>query len=126
MNDEVVFRTDCPSRAIIDQIANKWSILILAVLLDEPRRFNDIKRRLEGITQRVLTQNLRRLERSGMITRRVLSGRTLGVEYALTPLGRSLQEPLGQVYDWTVRNMDVIQARQRAYDEQLERGESVA
>ncbi|WP_344276892.1 winged helix-turn-helix transcriptional regulator [Actinomadura napierensis] len=126
MNDELVFRTDCPSRAIIDQIANKWSILILAVLLDEPRRFNDIKRRLEGITQRVLTQNLRRLERNGMITRRVLSGRTLGVEYALTPLGRSLQEPLGQFYDWTVRNMDVIQSRQRAYDDQLERGESIA
>ncbi|GAA0346682.1 hypothetical protein GCM10010151_40410 [Actinoallomurus spadix] len=60
-----------------------------------------------------------------MITRRVLSGRMLGVEYALTPLGRSLHGPLSQVYDWTVANMDVIQSRQHAYDEEL-RGESVA
>lgn len=110
-----VFRADCPSRAILDQIANKWSLLVLAVL-QEPRRFNAIKRRLDGITQRVLTQTLRRLERNGMIARRVIAGRVLGVEYSLTPLGRSLREPFAALFAWTVDNMDAIQGHQLEYD----------
>jgi len=110
-----VYRADCPSRAILDQIADKWSMLVLMVLC-EPRRFNAIKRRLDGITQRVLTQTLRKLERNGMVTRTVMTGRTLGVEYALTPLGHSLQSPFAVLYEWTVENMDVIQACQASYD----------
>lgn len=116
MTDDVVYRADCPSRTILDQIADKWSMLVLEVLLGEPRRFNEIKRRLEGITQRVLTQTLRRLERNGMIARRVLPGRPLGVEYSLTPLGQSLQGPFGELYRWTLENMDAIQSHQCEYD----------
>ena len=112
-----VFRADCPSRIILDQIADKWSMLVLAVLR-EPRRFNAIKRRLDGVTQRVLTQTLRKLERNGMVTRTVITGPVLGVEYALTPLGRSLQQPFAALYDWTVENMDRIQTIQQAYDAQ--------
>ncbi|MGC4951327.1 winged helix-turn-helix transcriptional regulator [Streptomyces sp. DT224] len=67
----VVFRADCPSRPILDQIADKRSMMVMAVLV-EPRRFNEIKRRLDGVTQRVLTQTLRRLECNGMVERRVL------------------------------------------------------
>ncbi|MGO4333988.1 winged helix-turn-helix transcriptional regulator [Labrys sp. KB_33_2] len=110
-----IYRADCPSRVILDQIADKWSMMVLAVLR-EPRRFNAIKRRLDGVTQRVLTQTLRKLERNGMVTRRVLSGRVLGVEYALTPLGQSLQGPFATLFDWTVENMGVIQDCQRSYD----------
>jgi DNA-binding HxlR family transcriptional regulator len=110
-----VYRGDCPSRAILDQIADKWSMLVLAVL-NEPRRFNMIKRRLDGITQRVLTQTLRKLERNGMVTRRILPGPPLGVEYALTPLGRSLQAPFAVLYAWTVAHMDEIQSFQHDYD----------
>lgn len=110
-----IYRADCPSRVILDQIADKWSMMVLAVLR-EPRRFNAIKRRLDGVTQRVLTQTLRKLERNGMVTRRVLSGRVLGVEYALTPLGQSLQGPFAILFDWTVENMGVIQDCQRSYD----------
>ena len=109
------FKVDCPSRQILDQIADKWSMMALFVLR-EPRRFNEIKRRLAGITQRVLTQTLRKLERNGMITRRVLPGPPLGVEYALTPLGQSLEGPFSVLYGWTVDNMDVIGAAQSAYD----------
>ena len=101
-----VYRADCPSRAILDQIADKWSMLVLMVLR-EPRRFNAIKRRLDGITQRVLTQTLRKLERNGMVTRTVIDGKTLGVEYALTPLGKSLETPFAALYGWTVDNMAV-------------------
>lgn len=112
-----VYRADCPSRAILDQIADKWSMLVLAVL-NEPRRFNAIKRQLDGITQRVLTQTLRKLERNGMVKRTVIVGRVLGVEYALTPLGRSLQQPFAQLYEWTVEHMHHIVAQQQRYDAQ--------
>ncbi|MFC7511943.1 winged helix-turn-helix transcriptional regulator [Streptomyces thermocarboxydus] len=65
------FSVDCPSRPILDQVADKWSMMVLAVL-ERPTRFNEIKRQLEGVTQRVLTQTLRRLERNGLIRRQVL------------------------------------------------------
>ncbi|WP_204050866.1 winged helix-turn-helix transcriptional regulator [Microbispora siamensis] len=97
----------------------KWSMMVMAVL-NEPRRFNDIKRRLEGVTQRVLTQTLRRLERNGMITRRVLPTSPVGVEYSLTPLGESLREPFGRLYDWTVDNADEIQRHQMEYDRRVQ------
>ncbi|NEH33124.1 transcriptional regulator [Rhizobium leguminosarum] len=113
--NDPVYRADCPSRVILDQIADKWSMMVLAVLT-EPRRFNAIKRRLDGVTQRVLTQTLRKLERNGMVSRRILDGRVLGVEYALTSLGRSLQEPFSILFDWTIANLDVIQDSQRSYD----------
>ncbi|MEU6409754.1 helix-turn-helix domain-containing protein [Microbispora sp. NPDC046933] len=112
---DIVYRADCPSRPILDQIADKWSMMVMAVL-NEPRRFNEIKRRLEGVTQRVLTQTLRRLERNGMIARRVLPTSPVGVEYSLTPLGESLREPFGRLYDWTVDNADEIQRHQMEYD----------
>ncbi|BCJ49652.1 HxlR family transcriptional regulator [Actinoplanes sp. NBRC 14428] len=115
-DQELMFRSDCPSRPILDQIADKWSMMTMAVLA-EPRRFNEIKRRLDGVTQRVLTQTLRRLERNGMIERRVLPTSPVGVEYSLTPLGASLREPFGHLYDWTVAHAAEIQERQRAYDE---------
>ncbi|EMD28602.1 winged helix-turn-helix transcriptional regulator [Amycolatopsis azurea] len=113
---DVVYRADCPSRPILDQIADKWSMMVMTVL-GRPRRFNDIKRHLEGVTQRVLTQTLRRLERNGMIERRVLPTSPVGVEYSLTPLGESLREPFGRLYDWTTAHADEIQNCQRSYDQ---------
>ncbi|MFD6938528.1 winged helix-turn-helix transcriptional regulator [Streptomyces goshikiensis] len=113
---DTVYRSDCPSRPILDQIADKWSMMVMAVL-EEPTRFNEIKRRLEGVTQRVLTQTLRRLERNGMVARRVLPTSPVGVEYSLTPLGASLREPFGRLYDWTVNHAEEIRAHQRDYDQ---------
>jgi DNA-binding HxlR family transcriptional regulator len=115
-----VYRADCPSRVILDQIADKWSMLVLMVL-NEPRRFNAIKRRLDGVTQRVLTQTLRKLERNGMVSRRILPGPPLGVEYARTSLGHSLQQPFSTLYGWTVEHMDEIQSRQLEFDDRLNR-----
>lgn len=116
-DSDPVYKADCPSRVILDQIADKWSMMVLAVL-SEPRRFNAIKRRLDGVTQRVLTQTLRKLERNGMISRTVGTGRVLSVEYARTPLGHSLQEPFAVLFDWTVAHMPKILEHQRRYDEQ--------
>ncbi|MFI6273936.1 winged helix-turn-helix transcriptional regulator [Streptomyces sp. NPDC050988] len=110
-----VFWADCPSRPILDQIADKWSMMVMA-LLERPTRFNELKRGLEGVTQRVLTQTLRRLERNGMIQRKVLPTSPVGVEYSLTPLGESLREPFGHLYGWTVEHSNEIQNCQRAYD----------
>jgi DNA-binding HxlR family transcriptional regulator len=73
------------------------------------------------VTQRVLTQTLRRLERNGMVERRVLPTSPVGVEYSLTPLGQSLREPFGHLYDWTVAHASEIQARQRDYDQRAQR-----
>ena len=117
--NETVYRADCPSRIILDQIADKWSMMVLEVLR-EPRRFNAIKRRLDGVTQRVLTQTLRKLERNGMVNRKVLDGRVLGVEYSLTPLGQSLQGPFSILFEWTMGNMEAIQDCRRRYDEQTQ------
>ncbi|MCQ8828177.1 winged helix-turn-helix transcriptional regulator [Streptomyces malaysiensis] len=111
----IVFRADCPSRPILDQIADKWSMMVMA-LLEQPMRFNELKRRLEGVTQRVLTQTLRRLERNGMIQRKVLPTSPVGVEYSLTALGESLREPFGHLYSWTVEHSEEIQNCRRAYD----------
>lgn len=115
---DVSFRSDCPSRPILDQIADKWSMMVMAVL-ERPLRFNEIKRRLDGVTQRVLTQTLRRLERNGMIVRQVLPTSPVGVEYSLTPLGESLREPFGRLYDWTVANANEITTHQALYDRGL-------
>ncbi|GAA1048919.1 winged helix-turn-helix transcriptional regulator [Arthrobacter russicus] len=112
----IVFAANCPSRPILDQIADKWSMMVMAVL-EKPTRFNEIKRRLDGVTQRVLTQTLRRLERNGMIERRVLPTSPVGVEYSLTSLGKSLQAPFGQLYDWTVDHSAEIRAAQANYDD---------
>ncbi|MFG3254758.1 winged helix-turn-helix transcriptional regulator [Streptomyces sp. NPDC048172] len=116
----VVFRANCPSRPILDQIADKWSMMVMA-LLERPMRFNELKRRLEGVTQRVLTQTLRRLERNGMIQRKVLPTSPVGVEYSLTALGESLREPFGHLYSWTVEHSEEIQNSQRAYDSRTDR-----
>ncbi|MGO1053272.1 winged helix-turn-helix transcriptional regulator [Crossiella sp. CA198] len=91
-------------------------MMVMAVL-DRPRRFNDIKRHLEGVTQRVLPQTLRRLERNRMIERRVLPTSPVGVEYSLAPLGESLRETFGHLYDWTTAPADEIQNCQQGYDQ---------
>ncbi|TNC43651.1 helix-turn-helix transcriptional regulator [Rubellimicrobium rubrum] len=110
------FAADCPSRVLFDQIADKWSMMVLAVLDDGPQRFNAIKRRLEGVTQKALTQCLRKLERNGLIARRVIPTSPVGVEYAITPLGRSLQVPFRALYAWTAENLPKVERARNAFD----------
>lgn len=114
-----VFFADCAARAFFDQVANKWSVMILTLLEDKARRFGELMRCLEGVTHKALTQALRRLERNGLITRRVLATSPVGVEYAITPLGRTLQTPFSAVYDWSIKNLDEIEAAQLAYDSRV-------
>jgi len=111
------FAVDCPSRILFDQIADKWSMMVLTVLDDGPLRFNAIKRLLEGVTQKALTQCLRRLERNGLVSRRVIPVSPVAVEYEITPLGRSLQGPFKALYRWTLDNMESVEAARLAFDQ---------
>jgi DNA-binding HxlR family transcriptional regulator len=110
------FNANCPSRLLFDQIADKWSMMVLAVLDPGPMRFNTIKRHMEGVTQKALTQCLRRLERNGIVERRVLPLSPVAVEYEITPLGRTLQAPFKALYRWTMDHMDAVEEARERFD----------
>lgn len=112
---EPIFAAACATRPIIDQIADKWSVMILAVICKRPARFNTIRRALEGVTQKALTQALRRLERNGIIAREVIPGPPVAVEYSVTPLGRTLEAPFTALYNWALEHADEVEAAQVAY-----------
>lgn len=114
--DGNAFSGDCTTRVLLDQIADKWSILILANLCEEPARFNELKRRLDGITQKALTQALRRLERNGIVSRRVIPVSPVAVEYSVTPLGMTLKEPFNALREWTRRHQAEVMKAQAAFD----------
>ncbi|POW55703.1 transcriptional regulator [Candidatus Pantoea alvi] len=106
------------TRPILEQVANKWSVLILTVLCSEPARFNAIKRRLDPITHKALTEALRRLERNGLVSRRVIASSPVAVEYAITPLGRTLQAPFVALVGWAREYASAIEQAQGVYDKQ--------
>jgi len=105
------------TRPVLEQIANKCSVLILTVLCTEPARFNAIKRRLDPITHKALTEALRRLERNGLVNRRVIASSPVAVEYSITPLGRTLQDPFVALVSWAAKHGGRIEQAQLAYDE---------
>jgi DNA-binding HxlR family transcriptional regulator len=105
------------ARPVLEQIANKWSVLILTVLCTRPSRFNEIMRRLDGITHKALADALKRLERNGLIRREVLTTTTpVGVEYTITALGRSLQQPFEALYAWSMTYGPELERAQEEYD----------
>ena len=104
------------TRPILNEIANKWTVLILSVLCSHPARFNDLKRRLDGVTHKALADALKRLERNGMVTRTVLPTAPIGVEYAITPLGHSLRQPFEALCAWALDNGEAIEAANREHD----------
>ena len=104
------------TRPILDHIANKWTVLILSVLCTRPARFNDLKRRLDGITHKALSDDLQRLERDGLVSRKVLPTQPIGVEYTITDLGCSLREPFAALYNWALGNGSALERAQCAYD----------
>ncbi len=110
------FAADCPSRILFNQIADKWSMMILTVLDGGPQRFNVLRRRLEGVTQKALIQCLRRLERNGLVERQVIASSPVAVEYRITPLGRTLQAPFKALYAWTLENIDRVEQARDAFD----------
>ncbi|MCG7585745.1 MULTISPECIES: winged helix-turn-helix transcriptional regulator [Photobacterium] len=108
---------DCPVRNVVAQIGDKWSLLILFALVEGADRFNSLKSRIEGISQRMLTQTLRDLEREGYVNRTVYPEVPVRVEYCLTEMGRDLVKPLYQLVCWADEHQDDIKRARKAYDE---------
>lgn len=107
----------CPSRGLLDRIGDKWSILVIGELGRHGTvRFNQLRRRLEGVSEKMLAQTLRALERDGLVLRTVHAEVPVRVEYELTALGQTLREPLRRLTEWsTEHTTDVLAARER-YD----------
>ena len=101
---------------VFSRVGDKWSVLIVVLLGGEPRRFNELKRLIGGITQRMLTRTLRGLERDGLVTRTVFPTIPPKVEYALTPLGRSLGKSVRALGVWAQANHAKIAEARENYD----------
>ena len=102
---------------ILSRVGDKWTMQVVVALRQEPRRFNELKRQVGGISQQMLTRTLKLLERDGMITRTVTATTPPQVEYALTALGRDLSEPVRQLAHWALAHLDTIDDNRALYDE---------
>ncbi len=111
-----VFNGNCPTRQLLDRIGDKWSVLILLLLDAGPMRFNSVKRRIGGISQKMLSQTLRSLERDGLVTRSVEPTVPVSVTYAVTPLGLDLMAALRLMTRWAELRMGEVHAAQMRYD----------
>jgi DNA-binding HxlR family transcriptional regulator len=111
------FLASCPTRQLLDRISDKWVSLVLVALADGPRRYSDISRQIAGVSQKMLTQTLRTLERDGLLTRTVTPAVPVRVDYALTPLGESLQEVMRAIKDWAEGHIEEVRAARQSYDE---------
>ncbi|MCO6051640.1 helix-turn-helix transcriptional regulator [Mesorhizobium sp. RP14(2022)] len=111
-----VYTENCPVREILDQIGDKWTTLILLTLAAQPQRFSQLMRAVPDISKRMLTQTLRNLERDGMVERTVFPTKPPSVEYALSPLGRSVLVPLGALVAWADSHHAAIKAARREFD----------
>ncbi|HET7293140.1 MAG TPA: helix-turn-helix domain-containing protein [Vicinamibacteria bacterium] len=110
-----VLNPSCPSREVLERIGEKWTALVIRVLADGTHRYSDLQRRVGGVSQKMLTQTVRGLERDGLVVRRVFPVVPPRVEYSLTPLGRTLIEPLDAVCRWAERHLpEMLAARARS------------
>lgn len=112
-----IFDPNCPSRVVFQRVGDKWASLVIQVLAGGPVRFSDLRSKVSPITPKVLTQTLRGLERDGLVTRTVHAQVPPRVDYELTPLGRSLLEPLAQLRLWAEEHVPSILTARDTYDE---------
>lgn len=111
-----------PMTELMGRIGGKWAIYVIIALTEKSMRFSELKRGIEGISQKMLTQTLRELEQDGLVTRTVTPSIPPRVDYELTQLGRELQEPLAAVGAWTHRNRDAVVAARQRYAEREQSG----
>lgn len=114
---------DDEGRRLLDQLFDKWSLLVLEALCDGPRRFNELRQHLPAVTPKSLTTCLRRLERNGVVERLVVSTDPVAIEYRITHMGRSLQEPLQAMLGWVVDHLDAVETARSRYDGRRTSGE---
>jgi DNA-binding HxlR family transcriptional regulator len=110
------YQAACPTRRVLDRVGDKWAVLILILLGRGTLRFNELRRRIESISQKMLSQTLKSLERDGLVSRTVYPTVPVTVEYALTDLGRTLAETVDGIRLWAETNIAAIEAAQARYD----------
>jgi DNA-binding HxlR family transcriptional regulator len=108
-----VLNAGCPSRAVLERIGDKWTALVIRSLAGRTLRYNELQREVAGISQKMLTQTLRALEEDGIVARKVYPVIPPMVEYCLTPLGRTLVEPLLAICAWAEHHLPKIEAHRR-------------
>ena len=106
----------CPVRNVLDKVGDKWSMLLVMTLATGPRRFNQLHREVPDISQKMLTQTLRDLQRDGLVARRVFDTKPPSVEYRLTELGASLIVPFGYLIQWANDNFPTIETARTSFD----------
>lgn len=109
--------SSCRAREVLQRVGDKWSVLVIDLLGQGTRRFTELHRAIDGITARMLTVTLRGLERDGIVTRTIHPVIPPRVEYALTPMGRTLLDTIGQLVAWTDSHLPEIEAARAAYDD---------
>jgi DNA-binding HxlR family transcriptional regulator len=115
------YLASCPARQLVNRISDKWVTLILSALGDGPQRYSDLSRRIAGVSQKMLTQTLRSLERDGLLTRQVTPSVPVRVDYELTPLGMSLMPLIACIKTWAETHMDEVAAAREVYDSVADR-----
>lgn len=122
-----LYSIDCPCRDVLDLIGSKWSVLVIGRLEQRPYRFGELRRAVPGITQKMLTQTLRRLEEDGMVHREVLVElRPPRVEYSLTSLGQTITKPLEAIRDWTESHLPDVRRARNEFADRTSSGSSPA
>lgn len=117
-----VYQPGCPTRQVLDRLADKWAVLILGRLDGSPVRFNQLRRDIAGISQKVLSQTLKNLERDGLVSRTAFPTVPVTVEYSITPLGMTLKDTLQALARWAESHMDTVLAAQKQYDRRARPG----
>ncbi|MGH7429822.1 MAG: winged helix-turn-helix transcriptional regulator [Candidatus Methylomirabilaceae bacterium] len=111
-----VFRANCESQQALERIADRWTALIIYALADGTKRYGELLREIGGVSQKMLTQTLRSLERDGLVARRVYPVVPPKVEYSLTPLGETLIEPLGAICEWAEKHLHELERARARHD----------
>jgi DNA-binding HxlR family transcriptional regulator len=116
MFDANTYSANCPTRLVLDRIADKWAVLVLGLLFTGPVRFNELRRRIDGVSQKMLSQTLKSLERDGLVSRKATPTVPVTVEYSITPLGTTLAATVDALRIWAESNIDDVLAAQKRYD----------
>ncbi|GAA2204106.1 helix-turn-helix domain-containing protein [Nonomuraea monospora] len=111
------FHRDCPARMVLDHLTARWAVLVLTALRPGPLRFHELRTKIEGVSEKMLSQTLRTLTRDGFVGRTVIPATPPQVSYALTPLGEGVTEPLQALSDWVRDHADAIVGAQAAYED---------
>jgi DNA-binding HxlR family transcriptional regulator len=108
---------ECPSRQVLDTLSDKWVTLVLTALAEGPRRYSELARMIAGVSQKMLTQTLRTLERDGLVTRTITPSVPVRVDYQLTGLGQTILPVVGAIKHWSETHIQEIHAARTAYDQ---------